>query len=397
MKNILTLSLANAASALHYYLILNIASSYLGQFLSDTQIGIVFSIAAALMIVGFILIPLILTHLSLRQVSLALATIDLASLLILASDPSPAVAFALIALQGALVPLIGYTLDLFLENASSDTRQTGRLRGLFLTSANVALVASPLLLGIILDAGNEYSNVFLASAIALTVFIILLTARKRFLVDSRITETGSLFTVLRCLVHDRNVRPVLVANFVLQSFYAWVGIYVPLYLHSVLGISWETLGPIFALMLLPFLLIELPMGFIEDKIKGARFIMVGGFIITGFSFMALSFVTTTTSFALITTILVLTRVGAALVEITAETSFFRNVDGQDIETVGLFRMTRPLGMLISPLIGSFLLVFASLQSLFIPLGIICLFGIPFALGIKDNITPGVRTRICSVR
>ncbi len=150
-------------------------------------------------------------------------------------------------------------------------------------------------------------------------------------------------------------------------------------------------------MLLPFLLIELPMGFIEDKIRGARLIMTGGFLIMALSFMALSLITKETSFAFIAAVLVFTRVGAALIEITAETSFFRNVDGQDVESVGLFRMTRPFGMLISPLIGSLFLLVLPLQSLFIPLGIICLLGIPFALSIRDGVSPGVRTRLCSVR
>ncbi len=397
MKHILTLSLANAASALHYLLIAYVASSYLGQFLPNTQNGIVFSIAAALMILGFILAPLVLTRLSIRRVSLLLAGIELISVLLLASDPSPVVAVMLIVVHTAIGPLIAYTLDLFLENATLDDGQTGHVRGLFLTSGNIAIVAAPLLIGLVLDAGNDYSHIFLTSAVIIAIFMLLLSVRKRSLIDSKIVHAGSLFAVLHCLIHDKETRSILVANVILQSFYVWAGIYIPLYLHGVLGISWEMLGPLFALMLLPFLLIELPMGFIEDKIKGGRLIMAGGFLVMGFSFMALSFVTATTSFAFIATVLVFTRIGAALIEITAETSFFRNVDGQDVESVGLFRMTRPFGMLISPLIGSLFLLSMPLQSLFIPFGIICLFGIPFALRIKDGISSGVHTRLCSVR
>ena len=397
MKHILTLSLANAASALHYFLVVYIASSYLEQFLPATQNGIVFSAAAAIMIFGFIIAPIVLTRMSVRHVSIVLAFISLISVLILASNPSPQIAVALIAIHTAIAPLIAYTLDLFLENATLDDSQTGHVRGLFLTSGNVALIASPLLIGLILDAGNDYSNVFLASAATITLFILLLTIRQHSIVDRKIAHAGSLLTVLHCLIHDKAVRSVLIANLLLQSFYVWVGIYIPLYLHGVLGISWEMLGPLFALMLLPFLLIELPVGFIEDKIRGARFIMTGGFLIMSLSFMALSLITKETSFAFITVILVLTRIGAALIEITAETSFFRNVDGQDVESVGLFRMTRPFGMLISPLVSSLFLLAMPLQYLFIPLGIICLFGIPFALRIRDGVSPEVRTRLCSVR
>lgn len=396
MKRIFTLLVANAVSALHFFLLAYITSPYLGQFLSDEGIGLVFSASAALMIIGFLAAPTIFARFSMRSTAIALSLVDLVSLLFLAASPIPAIAIGLIALQAAISPLVSYALDLFLENATDDG-QTGQVRGLFLTAANVVLIASPLIIGIILDAGDAYPYIFLASAAALAIFIILLVSRKHSFIDGEIAEAGSLLVVLRCLIHEKEVRAILAANLLLQAFYIWAGMYIPLYLHSTLGISWELLGPVFALMLLPFLLIELPMGFVEDRIKGARLIMAMGFIIMGSSLMALSFVTAETALIIIALILVLTRIGAALIEITAETSFFRNVDGKDIESVGLFRMTRPLGILVGPLIGSFFLLSMPLQSIFIPLGIICLFGIPFALRIKNGPSAGVRTRICSVR
>lgn len=396
MRRIFTLLSANAVSAFHFFLLAYITSPYLGQFLSDESIGLVFSASAALMIVGFLAAPRILARFSMRNTAIVLSLVDLVSLLLLAASPTPIVAIGLIALQSAIAPLISYALDLFLENATDDS-ETGQVRGLFLTSANVVLIASPLIVGIILDAGDAYPYIFLASAAALAVFIVLLVTRKHSFIDGQIAQAGSLLMVLRCLIHEKEVRAVLAANLLLQAFYIWAGIYIPLYLHSTLGISWELLGPVFALMLLPFLLIELPMGFIEDRIRGARLIMATGFTLMGSSLMMLSFVTTDTALIAIALILVLTRVGAALIEITAETSFFRTVDGKDIESVGLFRMTRPLGILVGPLVGSFFLISMPLQSIFIPLGIICLFGIPFALRIKNGPSSGVHTRICSVR
>lgn len=384
MKRILTLSLANAAGSLHYFLLAYIASSYLGQFLSSTQVGLVFSVSAALMILGFIFAPFILLRMSVRRAALLLSLADLATLFVLSLNPGPVLALSLIALQGAIAPLISYTLDLFLENATTDEGTTGHMRGMFLTAGNVALVASPILIGFILAKGDAYAHVFAAAAAALFVFIVIIVTRKRFLADEQITRAASLFSTLHCLIHSKEIRSVLIANTILQSFFIWAPVYVPLYLHVDLGISWEALGPVFALMLLPFLLIELPMGFLEDQFRGARAVMATGFTITGVSLMAFSFVTATTSLATIAIILVLTRVGAALIEITAETSFFRDVGGEDAESVSFFRMTRPLGMLVGPLIGSVLLLFVSLQALFIPLGLLTLFGIPFALKIKDG-------------
>lgn len=397
LKQILSLSFANALNSLHYFLVLYIASSFLEQYLPNTQNGIVFSIAAALMLIGFIFAPSVLTRISVRRASLLLAITNTIVLLILASNPWPVIAIFLIALHTTVSTLIAYSLDLLLENATETNQEVGRIHGLFLTFGNVALVTSPLLIGILLDASNTYSRIFLASATTLVFFIILLATQKNSFIDTKSKQVHSLRAEIFCLISNKEVRSVLIANLILQSFYIWATIYIPLYLHTSLGFSWETLGPLFALMLLPFLLIELPLGLIEDKIKGSRFIMTIGFLILGFSFMAFSFVTATTNVAIITFILISTRVGAALIEITAETSFFRDVGGKDVEGISFFRMTRPLGMLIGPLIGSLFLVSMPLQSLFIPLGIICLFGIPFALHIRDGISTGVRTALCSVR
>ncbi len=98
----------------------------------------------------------------------------------------------------------------------------------------------------------------------------------------------------------------------------------------------------------------------------------------------ISFITIPAITLFLISILVLTRVGGAMAEITTETYFFKHVDGNDLNSIGLFRMLRPLGALIGPLIGSLALVFVSLQSAFIVLGGLCLLGIPLAFFIKDT-------------
>lgn len=384
LRRMFTLALANTASSLHFYLLAYITSSYLAHYLPSAQLGLVYSGSAVIMILGFIVLPHVLNRLSVRRVALLLALADLVTLLLLIGGVGATGAILLVALQGALAPLIAYTLDLFLENATVDEGTTGHMRGLFLTAGNIALVSSPILIGLTLGSGNAYGHVFIAAAISLVVFIGIITTRQRFLADEKITRVSSLLETLSGLIRKSEVRSVLIANTFLQSFYIWAPVYVPLYLHQTLGFSWGTLGPIFALMLLPFLLVELPMGFLEDRIRGARLIMASGFVIAGLSLAAFAFVTASTPLLVITIILVLTRLGAALIEITAETSFFRDVGGQDAESVSFFRMTRPVGMLIGPLVGSAFLMFTSLQLLFVPLGLLTLLGIPFALRIKNG-------------
>ena len=57
-------------------------------------------------------------------------------------------------------------------------------------------------------------------------------------------------------------------------------IYTTLYLHDTMKFSWQSIGSIYAFMLLPFVLLSLsyPLGRLSDKI-GEKKILIIGFII----------------------------------------------------------------------------------------------------------------------
>ena len=49
--------------------------------------------------------------------------------------------------------------------------------------------------------------------------------------------------------------------------YAWMVIYTPLHMLD-LGFTWEEIGQIFTIMLIPFVLVEYPAGWLADKYIG---------------------------------------------------------------------------------------------------------------------------------
>jgi MFS family permease len=172
--------------------------------------------------------------------------------------------------------------------------------------------------------------------------------------------------------------------FMLQLFYHLVPLYIPLYLHTVLGIPWSELGWVFALMLVPFVLIEYPAGILADTRLGDRTLLIAGFAITGLSFALIATITVQTSIIVILLILIATRVGAALVEAMVEGHFFRRVSEQDTGTVGVFRMMRPIGALIAPLAGSLFLLASTYQELFICMGLaITIIGMMVASAVRS--------------
>jgi MFS family permease len=112
--------------------------------------------------------------------------------------------------------------------------------------------------------------------------------------------------------------------------------------------------------------------------------MIAGYVITGISFSALAFVNQDTVIVVILAILVLSRVGASLVEAMTEGHFFRRVSKEDDASVGIFRMTRPVAALIAPILGSILLSVSGYSTLFIVTGVmIGVVGVSAALLIKD--------------
>lgn len=377
------ITITNFFGALHYFLTVFILAPYLAQFMSEAEVGLVFSAGALLSFVGFLLLPLALRYVSLKRFAQVLSIVQFLVLIALLQSPSTPIIIGLVVLLSALPALIGYTFDIFLEQATKSEGSTGNIRGFFITISNIALVLSPLSIGYILGDSDEYVKIFALAAATLLPFILLLTSLIKG-GSTREESTLSFKSTLKCLLHSKDIFLGASAHFVMLLFFSWVAIYIPLYLHTELGILWSDLGWVFSIMLLPYVFLEFPIGIMADKWFGEREIMMGGFAVMGISMAMISFITIPAITLFLISVLVLTRVGGAMAEITTETYFFKHVDGNDLNSIGLFRMLRPLGALIGPLIGSLALVFVSLQSAFIVLGGLCLLGVPLAFFIKDT-------------
>jgi hypothetical protein len=351
--------------------------------MNDASVGLVFAAGALVTFSGFLVLPVILRSISLKRFAQTLSVIQLVVLTSLLFSPSVPVIVLLVVLLSAIPALIGYTFDVFLEQATTGEGSTGNVRGLFIMISSIAAVLSPISIGYILGDGDAYAKMFALAAATLLPFILLLSTLIKNGVPRKQTSLSFVANV-QCLLQSKDIFLGASAHFIMLLFFSWVGIYIPLYLHTELGIVWADLGWVFSIMLLPYVLLEFPIGIMADKWFGEREIMMAGFAIMGLSLAMVSFITIPAITLFLISVLVLTRVGAAMSEITTETYFFKHVDGSDLNSIGLFRMLRPLGALVGPLIGSFALLFVSLQGLFIILGGICLLGVPLAFFIKDT-------------
>ena len=153
---------------------------------------------------------------------------------------------------------------------------------------------------------------------------------------------------------------------------------MPIYLHETIGFDWLTIGALFTVMLLPFVILEIPAGWLADKYISEKRIFALGFLIISAA-VALFFFTKSNNFFVWAMVLLLSRCGAALIESMRESYFFKIVDVQDIDYINFFRNLSPLSYLIISGLSIILLNYYPIEYIFICLAIILLSGIYFSL------------------
>jgi MFS family permease len=160
-------------------------------------------------------------------------------------------------------------------------------------------------------------------------------------------------------------------------------IYMPIYLYQYIHFNWSEIGVMFTIMLLPFVLFELPVGELADHKYGEKELMAIGFVIMGVSTLLVSLITVK-SIILWTILLFFTRTGASFVEITSDSYFFKQVDDRQTNVISTYRTTRPLGFIMAPIFVTISLQYVPYQYIFFILGCIILTGIYWSSRIVDT-------------
>jgi MFS family permease len=382
-NNIFPIYLFGFLFAFHSALPTYINSSFLNVFISEKMLGVVYSIASVFTIFLFFLAPFVLRKFGNYKTCLFLIVLEMVALIMLATGQSVFWLLASFIISLITIPFIYLSLDVFLEGFSQD-KETGRIRGTYLTLANLAWIFSPIISSMILTNG-DYWKIYLAALIFLIpIFFILITSLKNFK-DSKY-EVTSFRKTFGQIWKNKDIKNIFSANFLLNFFYSWMTIYTPLYLHKYAGFSWSEIGLIFGIMLLPFVFIQLPLGRIADKKYGEKEILSFGFIILAVATILLFFIPKDSSLWFWAVILFVTRIGAGSVEVMSDTYFFKKVNSLDTNIISFFRTARPLAYTFGPLIATFCLSLVGAESgyLFLILGLIMFSGLWFSLSIKDT-------------
>lgn len=365
---------------LHIALPVYINSTFLSQYTTEAIVGMIYTISAIATIAGLAIVNPILRKFGNYQVSTWLLIMQIACLAGLIVSQSIFFILPFFLIHIVLNNLVGFTIDIFLES-NSDNTHTGGIRGMFLTAVNIAWILSPLLASSLIGT-DDYWKLY-AGGIGLALPLLFLIQRnfKKFK-DPQYPSTSFSATLKRVWNNERFYY-IFVTNVVLNTFYSWMVIYTPIYLHQHVGFDWDTIGIIFTIMLLPFVLFQYPLGKLADSKYGEKEFLALGFIIMGISTIALAFVTGANVW-LWASLLFVTRIGASIAEIMIETYFFKQIHTTDSNILSMYRITRPIAYITAPIITAIGVYLMDLKFTFALLGLIVLCGLYFIYQIKDT-------------
>jgi predicted MFS family arabinose efflux permease len=368
----------------HGFVVAYINSSFLEQYVSAAAVGLIYTVGSAVSILIFLFISRVLRQVGNYRLTVGLLLVNLAAVSGLAFADSLRTAVPLFIIHLIALPIILFNLDVFLEEViGGKENSTGSKRGLLLSLASFVGAVSPLVAGsVVATDGTDFSNAYYLSALTLVPVLAIVLIFFRSFKDPKYKEIH-IMRALQSFWERPNIRYILSAHFLLQCFFFVMTIYVPLYLFSELGLGWQTIGILLFVGQLAYVTFEYPIGIVADTYLGEKELMAVGFLIIA---------AVTASFAYLPAealvlwglVMFLSRVGAALAEVTTESYFFKHMKASDAQTISFFRVTRPLAYVVGALLASAALLYLPFAMLFIVTALAMLPAVIFALRLNDT-------------
>src|SRR3989338_5605168 len=158
---------------------------------------------------------------------LILLSLEILTLIGIAFAQSALSLISAFALNFVSIALLSFSMDVFVETYSTDIA-TGKTRGVFMTYLNTAWIIAALITSVILT-NSDYWKIYGAAALIFIPILFLFLLNFRDFKDRPYRATSYRKDLVSAL-RNGNVRSILIVTFLLQFFYAWMTIYMPLYL-----------------------------------------------------------------------------------------------------------------------------------------------------------------------
>lgn len=356
-----------------------VLSAYFKEVSGTENVSILYIIAF-----GVVLIALFYLHNIIRKVGksmllflLLIAAIVTNATLIL-MDPSW---FTILVLMIHLIlsNLAWVNLDIILESFSEDGK-SGRIRGLYLTIVNTGWLLAPLLSTSLLERSG-FSGIFFAGLVMYSVILVLALLGLRG-TNHRFKEKITPRQILRKVRQRKDILRIYSIALAVEFFYAIMVVYTPLYLLKI-GFGWHEIGIIFTFMLIPFVLIQYPLGILADKRFGEKEMLILFLTIMAISTAWLPFIASGIVWVWALA-LFLTRIGSAGVDILRDSYFYKRIGPSDVDIIAFFRTARPVANILAAITVGVSLLFFPLTSVFFAASFMLFLGLIPASLLIDN-------------
>jgi MFS family permease len=271
------------------------------------------------------------------------------------------------------------SLDVILESYSSDNT-SGRIRGKFLTIMNFGYLLGPFLSTRILDKFN-FQGVFLL-LFFINIIILYFSLAKIRKVNHEFVGNVTVKDIVNKVIKRKNILRIYYVSFILELFYALTVIYTPIYMLD-LGMSWNEIGIVLTIMLLPFIFVQYPMGVLADKKFGEKEFIILSLFIMSAATAGIYFINSK-SVLIWSLVLLATRIGAALIEVLRDSYFYKRIDGRDVDVINFFRTAQSFGYIIATICSTFILLIFSVKAVFIFIAIMVFSALVPAFFLVDN-------------
>lgn len=362
-------------------LVIYIASSYFKEISGRDEIGIFYVMTYILFLVTLLNLHKVIRLIGKTRILLLAFSGQILVILGLIFIPLAPIKLLLMVLFMLFDQILLISLDILLESVTKD-EATGRTRGEHLTILNIGFILGP-----------KASTMLLASFNFTTVFIVVLV----FKVIALSIGYFRLGAINHCALaretvgklvmkawKNKDVRRIYYISYALESFYALMIMYSPIYLQSI-GLSLAEIGTVFTVMLIPFLFFEYPIGWLADKELGEK-----EMIIFFLSWIALATAWVYTIDRPVVWLwalaLLATRVGAAALEILRDSYFYKRIKDDDVDLIDFYRTARPVAYVIAAGLSVLVVDAYSVREVFLLAGIFLLTALLPAWALRDNLS-----------
>ena len=355
-----------------------VLSSYIEKFIDSSYVGVVYLIPNIISIILIFYFGKIIKKFGIYKAYIFDIVLLFLSLFLQAFiDKNIIYILFLLVIYQSTMALSWVFIDYYVEKYSTDS-STGNTKGLQWTIINATFIFGPFFSGFMVQYLG-YEAIFLLASLMIIPPIIFVVKNFK---NIKIAHEENTKINIKEVYKNKAVFKISIVNFLLNFFYCWMTIFTPLYMNKVLNLTWDKIGVITALILLPFIIFQFPAGKIADKYLGEKELLMISILILGLSTIGLFFVKDVFWFILI---LFTTRIGASVLEIMREVYLYKNINAQNVDLISFYKILSPLSWVVGPALSTILLSIFEMKYLYLILGLTILFvGIPILWNLKDT-------------